>query len=195
MNLSAASPAFPQYSCATLCPTPDLLRATKNKTAGPRSAESAVIMTAATGTPPAPHGRATACIRPRALGFSADRTGRDTKCLRHAGTHGVCAGPQVERDARLRHAEGSSVPHALFDRERQAVPQPPGCPWLDEAKTAGQGIALEGTRRRAVGGAWSACGERDSGRLAASCTRLIGRRLSAPTHGTSVPLPGSARGC
>ncbi len=41
-----------------------------------------------------------------------------------------------------------------------------------------------------MGGAVVCALERESGRLAARRTRLHGRRLSAPTHGTSVPLPG-----
>src|SRR5436190_10897433 len=90
----------------------DRRRSTENKTADPCQ-ESAVITTAATGMPPEPHEReAVSITRPHALGFSADRTGRNIKCIRHAGTHALCAGPQVERDARLWHAEGSGVSHS-----------------------------------------------------------------------------------
>jgi hypothetical protein len=96
----------------------DRQRSTENKTADPCQ-ESAVNTTAATGMPSEPHEReAVSITRPHALGFSADRTGRDTKCIRHAGTHAVCAGPQVERDARLWHAEDSGVSHSVTDRAR-----------------------------------------------------------------------------
>jgi hypothetical protein len=115
----AASPLLlrPRSRAASHFPI-DRRRSIENKTADPYQ-ESAVNTTAAAGMPPEPHEReAVSITRPRALGFSADRTGRHTKCIRHAGTHGVCAGPQVERDARLWHAEGSGVSHPGTDRTR-----------------------------------------------------------------------------
>ena len=120
----AASPlsVLPRSSARPQFPL-DRRQSTENNTADPCQ-ESAVITTAAAGLPPLPHEREVVSItRPRALGFSADRTGRNTKCIRHAGTHAMCAGPQVERDARLWHAEGSGVSHSVTDRTRiRSVP-------------------------------------------------------------------------
>ncbi len=94
------------------------------------------------GTPPEPHEREAVIVtRPRPLGHCADRMAR-YKEIRQAGAARSVRGARCERDARLRHVEGSDVPHALSDRTRDAASQPAravrGRPGLE---TAGRGIA------------------------------------------------------
>lgn len=115
MNRAASLLSVPPRSGAPFHLPLDRQRSTKNKTADPYQ-ESAVNTTAGFGD--ASRAARARGAPPHPLGFSADRTGRDTKCIRHAGTHAVCAGPQVERDARLWHAEGSGVSHSVTDRTR-----------------------------------------------------------------------------
>jgi hypothetical protein len=131
--------------------------------------ESAVITTAATGSPPAPHERATASITPRAPGFSADQTGRNTKCIWHAGTHALCVGPSAERDARLRQAEGSGLSYSVTDRmRRRRVP-------AARRSMVGHGKQRvernrKGTRRRSVRRRLARARERGLGSFAACRT-------------------------
>lgn len=68
------------------------------------------------------------------------------KVTPRAGTHGLCVGPQVERDARLWHVEGSDVSYSVTDRMRNVASQPPGCPRLATAKERVNGIASRGDR-------------------------------------------------
>jgi hypothetical protein len=70
-------------------------------------------------------------------GRCADRMAR-YKMIRQRGTARTVCGDRSERDARLRHAEGPSVPYALTDRERKPLPNHPGCPRSARARTAGQ---------------------------------------------------------
>jgi hypothetical protein len=118
------------------------------------------------------------------------------KVIRHRGTARTLRGARSERDARLRQAEGTGLSYSVTDRTRDAASQPTravrGRPRLEQRVKASH---IEGTFRRTFRRGLVRAGERDSGRLAARRTRLIGRRLSAPTPGTSVPLPGPARGC
>jgi hypothetical protein len=91
----------------------------------PWPSRSVATLTAEAGTPPAPHGTALALYRDDpCLVSSADRMAR-YKVIRHRGTARTLRGDRCERDARLRHAEGSSVPHALCGREDR-TPPPPG---------------------------------------------------------------------
>ena len=105
------------------CRARSRLRIHNNKTADPVHGSSATSIAAA-GMPPEPHEReAVIAARPRPLGSRADRMA-PYKVIRHAGPHARCAAPFSERDARLRHVEGSDVPHAMSDRTRDTASQP-----------------------------------------------------------------------
>jgi hypothetical protein len=167
---------------------------TTTKRADPGQESAATI--AAAGLPPEPHEREAATVaRPHSLGHGADRMAR-YKMIRHRGTARTLRGAPSERDAQLRQAEGTGLSYSVTDRTRDAASQPTravrGRPRLEQRVKASH---IEGTFRRALRRGLVGVDERDSGRLAARRTRLIGRRLSAPTPGTSVPLPGPARGC
>ena len=154
------------------------LQTHNNKAADPGE-ESA---TAATGQPPEPHEREAVIVaRPGSFGHRAHRMAR-YKVIRHAGPHARCAALFSERDARLRHAEGSGVPYAMSDWTRDAASQSArtvrGRPRLKQrVQESHKGDAPPIDRWGPV-----RAGGRDSGRLAARRTRPIGRRLSAPTR-------------
>src|SRR5579862_8270507 len=81
----------------------------------------AAVITAASGSPPAPHEQLTVrMLRPCLLGFCADRLAR-YKESRQAGTHGLCVGPHAERDARRWHAEGTGVSYSVTECTRHAA--------------------------------------------------------------------------
>ncbi len=166
-----------------------------NKTADPVHG-SATTSIAAAGMPPEPHERDTVIVaRPRLLGSCAYRMAR-YKVIRLRRTARNLRGDWSERDAPLRQAEGTGLSYTVTDRTRDAASQPLwGCPRSATVRNAGRGIALEGNAPPNILAGPVRTHERDSGRLAARRMRLIGRRLSAPTPGTSVPLPGSATGC
>jgi hypothetical protein len=83
----------------------------------------------------------------------ADRMAR-YKVIRHRGAARSVRGDHSERDARLRHVEGSDVPYAMYDRTRSAASQPAravrGRPRLKQRVEK----SPRGTSRRAIGGAW-----------------------------------------
>ena len=100
-------------------------------------------------------------------------------------------GDWSERDALLRQAEGASLSHTVVDLTRNAASQPArAVPWSATAKNAGRGIARGERLAEQYGETWCVRTSGASGCLAARRTRLTDCRLSAPTHGTSVPLPG-----
>ena len=157
--------------------------------------QPAATTTAAAGMPPEPHERgAVIAARPRPLGSRADRMAL-YKMIRQRRTARTLRGDWSERDAPLRQAEGTSLSHAVTDRKRDAASQPAravhGRPRIEtRVKESVEGnappIRLAGPGMCYRAGLRSPRG---------SAHTPDGRRLSAPTHGTSVPLPGSARGC
>ena len=106
----------------------ELLQGAKTRKTGTADSvqQPAATTTAAAGMPPEPHERAAVIVaRPRPLGsFSrADRMAL-YKVIRRRRTARTLRGDWSERDAPLRQAEGTSLSHAVTDRERNAASQP-----------------------------------------------------------------------
>jgi hypothetical protein len=171
-----------------------------SKNAADPTRESAAV-TAVAGMPPQPHERdAVIVARSRSLD-TAPIGRRYTKWSGKAGPHGLCEAPEVSetRDFGRPRAPACLTPSQEYEPSltgRAAPrPSPPGLPAVGHGEKRGSRNRQEGSAPPiARRGLVIAC-ERDSGRLAARRMHLIGRRLSAPTPGTSVPLPGPARGC
>ncbi len=158
-----------------------------------RSRSQPFLLTAPSGEPPLVHERLAIAMRGR-FGFSADRLAQ-YKVIRHRGAARSVRGDQSERDARLDTSRAPTCHMPCPTGSRDAASQPAravrGRPWLKQrVEESHRGECPAEDRRGQM-----CANERDSGRLAARRAWLNGRRLSAPTHGTSVPLPGSARGC
>lgn len=148
--------------------------------------QSSLRSAAASGNLPSRTSNTEIVIRPCLFGQRADRIA-PYKVIRQAGPHAVCAAPYVSRRA-TRHVEGPNVPHAIGKGGARPLPGPPGPSMLFIAKQrveeSHRGDASPIHRQRQC-----LAHERDSGRLAARRIRVNGRRLSAPTPGTSVPCP------
>jgi hypothetical protein len=184
-----------------------------NKKAADPYQEPAATSIATTGQPPASHERAARSIARRVLARStgADRMARyKVNPARRAAR--TVRGASCERDTRLRHAEGAGGPLMPCSIGRATcVPARLGSPYghsaepqwrnlwdapgSNQVKTAGLDIA-RGDAPSIVGRRFVYALEPDSGRLAPQRTHLYGPPACPPRlHGTSVPLPGSARSC
>jgi hypothetical protein len=167
-----------------------------NLTTADASHALAISTTAVSRTPLELHDlTAGASQRPRQLGHRADRMAL-YKMIRRRWTARTLRGALSERDAPLRQADGTGLSNTVADRTRDAASQLAravrGRPRLEtrvEESHRGErsaGLMAAGPGKRERAGLRSSRG---------SACASDGRRLSAPTHGTSVPLPGSARGC
>ena len=198
-NVHDWTPSPSEFPCTSPSTFRDRQGTRNNKTVG-LVQESYVTSTAVAGQPPAPDERgAVPVARQPWFGHGADRMAQ-YQVIRQAGPHAVCAAPDVSEtrdfdtlrapacptpipDRKLEHA--SQLAFAARQRRARVVH---GWAWAKQRVEKSQkGMALRMWRRLVR------ANERDSGRLAPRRTHSHGRRLSAPTHGTSVPLPGSAR--
>lgn len=131
--------------------------------------------------------------RPHSFGSCAYRMAR-YEVIRRSRTARTLRGALSERDAPLRQAEGTGLFYPVTDRMRSAASQPAraaqGRPRLE---TRVEESRKRGTLRRTRLAGLVRANERDSGRLAARRRRLTDDDCP-PRLGTSVPLPGSARG-
>lgn len=110
-------------SCTPSCRPQDRLRTT-NKKSGRPDQRSAATSIAAAGMLPEPREREAVILsQAGSLVKRADRMAR-YKVIRHRGAARSVCGDHSERDARLRHVEGSDVPYAMSDRTRSAASQP-----------------------------------------------------------------------
>ena len=109
---------------------------------------------AATGIPPALHEPDQSSQRQVLLSFSADRMAQYKMIRQRGATRSVC-GAQSERDARLRHVEGSDVPYAMYDRTRLVASHPAkdvhDQPWLKQRVEESHRGEMH---RRLIGGDW-----------------------------------------
>ena len=178
------------------------------KQAADPSPEPAARTIATTGVPPASHERATRSITRvlDARSTSADRMAR-YKVIRHAGPHGRCAAPHVsERRATIDMPRGAGMPSCprrldvrnaslpawaanLFSR-RAAWRNPLGTSGgVGQGHNSGSTTSRKrGLHRRSMGRCLMPALEWDFKSSRASTQALPGRRLSASTPGTSVPL-------
>ncbi len=148
-------------------------------------------VTATSGMPPGSRELPAALSALVEFGKRADRVA-PYKVTRHAGPHARCAGPSVERDARLRHVEGSDMPYASAFRGHIGCPPAPSCPSEAKLKQRVQ-ESQSGDRAGGCSSALGGCvraGLRSSRGSAHHSNR---RRLSAPTRDFPVPLPGPKR--
>ncbi len=170
-------------------PSQSRLRTHSSKAADPFQ-ESVATTIAAAGKPPEPHEReAVSVVRPRTFGSRAHRMA-PYQVIRQHRTARMLRGDWSERDALLRQAEGASLSHTVVDLTRNAASQPAravhGQPRLKmRVKESQEGsVSLSNTARPGV------CVRVGFRLPRGSAHALDGLRLSAPTHGTSVPLPG-----
>ncbi len=128
--------------------------------------------------------------RPRLLGYRANRMAHLAKMIRRRRTARTLRGDWSERDAPLWQAEGYWLVSRLHRSDAHGrVPAHEGCPWSATARNAGQGIA-RGARLADQSAGPGVCARAGFRLPRGSAHALDGLRLSAPTHGTSVPLPG-----
>ncbi len=175
--------------CGTPCRPRSRLHTHNNKTAD-SGEEPAVTFIATAGMPPESHEREAVIVaRPHPLGSRAHRMA-PYKVIRRRRTARTLRGDWSERDAPLRQAEGSGLSYTVVDRTRAAASQPAravhGRPRIEtRVKESQEGNVSP--RYLARPGVCARAGFRLP---RGSAHALDGRRLSAPTHGTSVPLPG-----
>lgn len=166
----------------------DRLPIHNNKTADPVQG-SATTSIAATGMPPVPHEREAAIVaRPHPFGHRADRMAR-YKVIRQRRTARSLRGDWSERDAPLRRLR---APACLTPSPTgRATPRPGrsgavrGRPRL-ETRVEESHRGERAAKQLATPGGWARAGLRSS---RGSTHPPDGRRLSAPTPGTSVPCP------
>jgi hypothetical protein len=166
-------------------------RSTHNKKPADPVHGSAVTSIAAAGMPPEPHERETVIVaRPRLLGSRAHRMAHLTEIIRQRRTARTLRGDWSERDALLRQAEGTSLLYTVTGRRRHAASQSArtvhGRPRLEQRVKESQ----EGNVPPSDSARPGACARAGFRLPRGSAHALDGLRLSAPTHGTSVPLPG-----
>ena len=150
---------------------------------------SATSTTAALGMPLEPYEFTDgAPSRPRQLGCCAHRMA-PYKVIRQRRTARMLRGDWSERDAPLRQAEGTGLSYTVADRMRDAASQLAravrGRPRVEtRVKESQEGNVLPRISARP-----GVCARAGFRLPRGSAHALDGLRLSAPTHGTSVPLP------